>query len=92
MKAKLLDAKTKLEQDLSGLMPHTEMGDDMDENAEEIEVDEVNRELIVRMTADLEKIKIALQKVEAGTYGTDAEGQEISEERLRALPWADKAL
>jgi RNA polymerase-binding transcription factor DksA len=44
------------------------------------------------MKSDLEKVSKALGKIEAGTYGTDDEGKEISEERLRAMPWADKAL
>jgi RNA polymerase-binding transcription factor DksA len=40
----------------------------------------------------LEKIENALKKIETGTYGTDSEGKQISEERLRVLPWADKAI
>ncbi len=68
------------------------MGNDIGENAEEIELDEVNRDLITRMEKDLEKISIALEKIEAGTYGIDGNGEQISEERLRVLPWADTAL
>jgi RNA polymerase-binding transcription factor DksA len=92
MKQKLAEQKTKLEEDLKGLIPHTEMGDEMDENAEEINIDEVNQDLISTMKSDLEKINKALAKIEAGTYGTDDEGKEISEARLRAMPWADKAI
>jgi len=92
MKQKLEEQKQKLLADLKGLRPHTEMGDDYDENASELEVDEVNQDLIARMQGDLEKIDKALAKIEAGTYGTDDEGNEISEARLRALPWADKAI
>jgi RNA polymerase-binding transcription factor DksA len=92
MKAKLLESKARLEQDLSGLSPHTEMGSDITENAEEIEVDEVNQDLIARMEADLEKINLAVGKIESGTYGVDSDGKEISEDRLRALPWAEKAI
>lgn len=92
MKAKLLEQQAKLKTDLAGLMAHTEMGDDEDENAEEVNVDEVSQDLIIRITADLAKIKAALSKIEAGTYGVDDEGKEISEARLRALPWAAKAI
>ena len=92
MKQKLLAQKQKLEGDLANLSPHTEMGDGMDENAEEINVDEVNRDLIASMKADLEKVNRALAKIEAGTYGTDDEGRKISEARLRVMPWADKAI
>lgn len=92
MKAKLEEARQKLEEDLSGLSVHTEMGDDLGENAEEVEVDEVNRDLIARIKGDLAKIEKALSKIENGTYGTDDAGKEISPERLQAIPWADKAL
>ncbi len=92
MKAKLLAEKQRLEDDLSGLSEHTEMGDDEDENADEVNVDEVNQDAIAAIKADLEKIGKALEKIEQGTYGTDDDGQSISEERLRVLPWADKAL
>jgi RNA polymerase-binding transcription factor DksA len=41
---------------------------------------------------DSEKVNKALNKIAAGTYGIDDEGNEIPEERLRALPWADKSI
>lgn len=92
MKAKLLTEKSRLETDLAGLSEHTEVGDDSDENATEIQLDEVNQNLTERMSQDLAKINDALLKIENGTYGTDNDGNEISEDRLRAIPWADKAL
>ncbi|HMR55139.1 MAG TPA: hypothetical protein PKD34_00925 [Candidatus Doudnabacteria bacterium] len=92
MKAKLLEEKAKLTSDVGGLSEHTEIGDDLDENATEIQMDEVNQNLTTRMNDDLEKIENALQKIEDGTYGVDADGNEISEDRLRAIPWADKAI
>jgi RNA polymerase-binding transcription factor DksA len=92
MKQKLLSQKQKLEAELFGLKPHTELGEDADENADEVSIDEVNQDLIARITADLEKIDKALIKIEDGTYGTDDLGKEIAEERLRVIPWADKAI
>jgi len=92
MQAKLLEKKEQLEEDLAGLSAHTEMGDSEDDNAEEIEVDEASQDVIAVMKADLEKIEKALAKMEDGTYGTDDEDKEISEARLRALPWADKSI
>lgn len=92
MKQELLEAKKKLETELASLKVHTEMGSDQGENAEEMELDEVSKNLTIRIKADLMKIDKALQKAEQGTYGTDDEGKEISEARLRALPWADKAI
>ena len=92
MKQKLLAEKSRLEEELKGLSPHTEMGDDQDENAEEVNVDEVSQDLIARINSDLGKVEKALAKIEAGTYGTDDNGKPISEARLRAMPWADRAI
>jgi RNA polymerase-binding transcription factor DksA len=92
MKARLLEEKARLTADIASLSEHTEIGDDLDENATEVQLDEVNQNLLTRMKDDLEKIEVALQKIEEGTYGIDSEGNEISEERLRAIPWADKAI
>lgn len=92
MKAKLLSEKETLESDLRSYSEHTEVGNDLDENATEMQLDEVSQNLRERMQADLEKVEKALQKIEAGTYGTADDGQEISEDRLRAIPWADSAI
>ncbi len=92
MKQKLEQQKQKLQADLAGLASHTEVGDDYDENATEIEIDEVNQDLIARMKSDLVMIDKALAKIADGSYGTDGEGQEIAEDRLRALPWADTSI
>lgn len=92
MKQALLLKKQKLQEDLSGLSKHTELGSDIDSQVQEIEDDNVSQDLIVTIRTDLEKIDKALNKIEHGTYGTDEEGKEISEERLRVIPWADKAI
>lgn len=92
MKQRLLEARAKFEQDLADLAPHTELGNDEDENAEEVELDEVNQDMIARLQADLAKVNRALEKIEQGTYGVDEQGNQISEARLKALPWADKAV
>ena len=92
MEQKLLEQKAKLEGDLAGLSAHTELGDDMDSQAQEVEDDEVSQDMIARMKADVEKINIALGKIQAGTFGVDKDGKEISEERLRVIPWADTAI
>ncbi|MDR3642342.1 MAG: TraR/DksA C4-type zinc finger protein [Candidatus Doudnabacteria bacterium] len=92
MKQQLLAAKQKLQNDLAGLNPHEELGADIDSNAQEVEDDEVSQDMIARVTLDLEKIDKALEKIENGTYGIGVDGKEISEDRLRAIPWADKAI
>lgn len=92
MRAKLLAQKELLTADAAGLAEHTELGREFDENAQEVELDDVNADMRNRMNDDLEKIEKALAKIEAGTYGTDDEGNEIAEERLRVIPWADQAI
>ncbi len=92
MKALLLKKQAELEMELKGLKPHEELGTDMDSSAQEVEHDEVSQDVIAAIHKDLEKIEKALQKISEGTYGIDDEGKEISEERLKVLPWADKAI
>ncbi len=92
MKRALLVEKEKLQGDLAGVPSHTELGDDLDSQVQEIESDEVNQDIDAAVKADLAKIEKALAKIEDGSYGIDDEGKEISEERLKVMPWADKAL
>lgn len=92
MRARLLAEKEKIEQVLSELSEHTEMGDEREDNALEVEQDMLNADLIERNQEDLNKIDWALSQIEQGTYGTDKDGNQISEERLRVMPWADTAL
>lgn len=92
MKMKLLAEKQRLSGDLQGLSVHTEVGTEYDENATEIQIDEANQDVRAVMERDLAKIDKALAKIEAGTYGTDDDGNEIPEERLRVLPWADTSI
>ncbi len=92
MRAKLLAEKELLTTDSAGLAEHTEIGTEFDENATEVQMDDVNADIRGRMESDLAKIEKALAKIDAGTYGTDDEGNEISEERLRVIPWADQAI
>ena len=92
MKAKLLAEKERLTGDLAGAPAHTEVGEDYDENATEIQVDEANQDVRAIVQADLAKIEKALAKIEAGTYGTDDDGQDIPQERLNAIPWADSSI
>lgn len=93
MKTQLLASQKQLTEDLNGLSSHSEIGDDEDENASEIAVDEVNQDLIARIEKDLEKIEAALERISNGTYGVDLNtGEDISEDRLRALPWAETGI
>lgn len=92
MKQALEAKKEELTRELSGLRSHTELGEDYEENAQEVQLDEVNQDVMAVLRKDLEKVEAALAKIADGTYGTDDDGKEISEARLRAIPWADKAI
>jgi RNA polymerase-binding transcription factor DksA len=63
MKAKLLAEKQRLTNDLAGLSEHTEVGEDYDENATEIQIDEANQDVRGMMERDLAKIEKALAKI-----------------------------
>jgi RNA polymerase-binding transcription factor DksA len=89
MQGRLEQERTRIQDELGGLKTHTEVGDDYDENATEVEMDNVSQDLIQRLGDDLRKIEAALARIQDGTYGVDAQGNEIPEQRLRALPWAD---
>ena len=92
MKEALEAKKVELTGELAGLSSHTELGQDSEENAQEIQLDEISQDVMAVLTSDLAKIEIALQKITEGTYGTDDDGKEIGEARLRVIPWADKAI
>ena len=93
MKTRLNEEKETIQEELSELNAHTEMGDDDDDNASEREVDEVNRDIIAQLKSDLVQIEQALANMEKGTYGLCAVGgEDISEQRLEVLPWADRCV
>jgi RNA polymerase-binding transcription factor DksA len=92
MKQQLLSHKQKLQQELSGVRTHEELGSDMDSNVQEVEGDEISRDISIRIKSDLEKIEKALSKIAEGNYGVDDEGEEISKARLRVIPWADRVI
>lgn len=59
------------------------------ENAQEHENDEVLEEVGAVTVDEIQHIKMALAKIEAGTYGTCAQCDEkIAIKRLEALPYA----
>lgn len=92
MKQALETKKAELTAELGGLSSHTELGQDSEENAQEIQLDEISQDVMAVLKSDLAKIETALAKIADGTYGTDGSGKEISEARLRVIPWADKAI
>lgn len=67
--------------------------DDWSEQAVEAESDEVLDEVESLAIDEIQKIKIALRKIEDGTYGTCRICDEsISPKRLEALPYATRCI
>lgn len=93
MKAKLLEAKAHLTEELTAVPHHEEIGDRLDDAALEQSTDDVNKDVSERIKQDLEDIDSALERIEAGTYGLDIDsGEPIDEKRLEVYPWAKKAI
>lgn len=91
MRQRLLADQKRLQEELAGVAPHTELGEGEDA-AGELPLDEANQDVIALISADLLKIGIALQKIDAGTYGVGDDGADIPSERLEANPYADRAI
>ncbi len=90
MKDQLLDEKEKLAEELAATAEHANLDVDSQDMAQEFDADEVNRDIIIQLKDDIKKIDGALARMESGTYGKCAVGgEEISEARLEAIPWAD---
>ena len=63
---------------------------DWQEQAQELENDEVLQALETSGREELQNIEIALQRMEAGTYGEcSACSEQIAERRLKALPYTN---
>lgn len=62
---------------------------DIDEVADEVENFNTNESILSKLEPKYNDIKLALEKIEAGTYGTcEVSGEPIPEERLEANPSA----
>ena len=69
-----------------------EFGEGEDENANEVAAFETNLAVTTDLEQKLSKIGAALKRIESGTYGKCVEGDEIEENRLRAIPEADTCM
>jgi RNA polymerase-binding transcription factor DksA len=69
-----------------------ELGNEEGENASEVENFGNQLAVTEQLESQLKKIEWALARIENGTYGICAEGDEIEEERLRALPSAETCI
>lgn len=97
MKKRLQKEKTELESELSkmgkkhgtGYEPKfPEDGEHSDENAQEVTEYLNEVPLTNTLETQLEKVNVALKKMEGGNYGQKGDGSFVPEERLEANPAA----
>ena len=101
LKEKLLEEKTRLENELSQFARKTDkegefetkfpedVGNEQSENAVEVEEYANNLALEKALETQLKDVLDALEKMEKGIYGKDEEtGEDIDIERLKAYPAA----
>ena len=76
-----------------GMKPtYDELGNEEGENASEVENFGNQLAVTEELESQLKKIEWALARIEDGTYGKCSEGDDIEEDRLRALPTAETCL
>ena len=93
MRDKLNDEKERLNEELQTISPHPSMDTEGEDNAEQLEADEVNQDIIAQLQEDIKKIDSAITKIDQGTYGKcSVGGEDIDEARLEVLPWAETCM
>lgn len=101
IKADLLEQKTKLEAELSGIGVDTEghrmqmpdYGDESDENAQEVEQYTTNLETDKVLEKTLADVNRALEDIDKGEYGKCKYcGNEIEEKRLLIRPFSSSCV
>jgi RNA polymerase-binding protein DksA len=102
-KQKLIEEKNRIEMELKKIASQDSDGDykaefedygrEREDNASEVENYTVNLGLTESLETELEKIKLALKKIENGTYGNCEKcNKEIPKKRLEAYPAAQKCV
>jgi RNA polymerase-binding protein DksA len=102
-KQKLIEEKNRIEMELKKIASQDSDGDykaefedygrEREDNASEVENYTVNLGLTESLETELEKIKLALKKIENGTYGNCEKcNKEIPQKRLEAYPAAQKCV
>jgi DnaK suppressor protein len=92
-KERLAEERARIEKQLAAVGPdeHGEEPEDWGDQGDDL--DQAGRDDAIRddLQRALEAIERAEQRVEEGTYGKSViSGEPIPDERLEALPWADR--
>lgn len=102
-KQKLIEEKNRIEMELRKIASQDSDGDykaefedygrERDDNASEVENYTVNLGVTESLETELDKIKLALKKIENGTYGKCEKcNKDITEKRLEAYPAAQNCV
>jgi DnaK suppressor protein len=90
---RLSDERARVEQELDriGSNQASDEPQDASDQANELEQTDTDNALREELRRTLEAIGKAEQRLEEGTYGTSViSGDPIPDERLEAIPWADR--
>ena len=90
---RLADERARIERELAGVGPQ-EPGEEPEDTGDQAsDLDQAGKDDAIRgdLRRTLEAIERAEQRIQDGTYGKSVvSGDAIPEERLEALPWADR--
>ncbi|HKH23802.1 MAG TPA: hypothetical protein VKA88_09265 [Solirubrobacterales bacterium] len=92
-RARLAEERARIERELAGLgRPEAaDSPEDSGDQAQDLEQDQTDEGLRQDLERTLEAIQRAETRLEEGTYGVSVvSGDPIPDERLEALPWADR--
>jgi DnaK suppressor protein len=90
---RLADERARVEQELAGHGDEEASDEPRDsgDQANELEQTDTDNALRTELRQTLEAIQRAEARLEEGTYGTSVvSGDPIPDERLEAIPWADR--
>lgn len=90
---RLAEERARIERELAAVGPQ-EAGEEPEDTGDQaVDLDQAGKDEAIRQDLQraLEAIERAEQRLEEGTYGKSVvSGEPIPDERLEALPWADR--
>lgn len=92
-RARLAEERARIEKELArlGRPEAADSPEDSGDQAQDLEQDQTDEGLRQDLERTLEAIQRAETRLEEGTYGVSVvSGDPIPDERLEALPWADR--
>jgi DnaK suppressor protein len=90
---RLADERARMERELEGVGPQQEEEQPEDTGDQGDDLEQAGKDDAIReqLNRNLEAIERAEQRLEEGTYGKSViSGEPIPDERLEAIPWADR--